>query len=355
MQGNRIIIIGAGLTGLALAYYLRDSGLNITIIEARSRIGGRILTKETPSGHRIEMGATWLGRKHRQLNELLQELDLGIFEQTLGQTAVYEPISTSPPQIVTLPPNHDPSYRIKNGSSSLIDKLYLLIKDRVQIELNSPVTSITTNKGGVEVKAKQKTNHGTMVISTLPPNLLFQSIDLSPPLPDATRLVVSQTHTWMGDSIKIGFTYKEPFWRSNNLSGTIVSNVVPIPEMYDHTDHLNKYHSLKGFLNSAYYSLSQSDRIELCLKQLEKYYGTVARNYISYEEAIWSTESYTFSSYDNPVLPHQNIGHEIYHQSYCHNRLIIAGSETAQAHPGYMEGAVSSAKSVSQQLLRQFI
>ena len=98
-----LIIIGAGLTGLALAYYLREESINIHLIEARERKGGRIQTKYASAAAPLEMGATWFGRTHHQVVGLLTELQLGSFEQLLGERAIYEPISTSPHQIVQLP------------------------------------------------------------------------------------------------------------------------------------------------------------------------------------------------------------------------------------------------------------
>ena len=118
-----ITIIGGGLTGLTLAYLLSKKNISVRILEARSRLGGRIFTKKKEGCAPQEMGATWLGKRHTALIRLLRELDLDIFEQVLGETAIYEPISTSPPQLVSLPPNSDPSFRIQGGSTSLIDAL----------------------------------------------------------------------------------------------------------------------------------------------------------------------------------------------------------------------------------------
>ena len=58
------------------------------IIEARNRLGGRIYSPKKEGEPPIEMGATWLGTKHRSLIALLQDLELEIFEQKLGGTAI---------------------------------------------------------------------------------------------------------------------------------------------------------------------------------------------------------------------------------------------------------------------------
>jgi len=158
------------------------------------------------------------------------------------------------------------------------------------------------------------------------------------------------THTWMGESIKVGIYYEQPFWRSSDLSGTIFSNVGPIPEMYDHSNVEDNRYALKGFFNGAYHSVSKTDRLELVLKQLRKYFGDRADNFIEYEEKIWSKESFTFVPYKRHLIPHQNNGNPAFRQPYFGNKFFIAGSETAALFPGYMDGAVRSAKLVAESI-----
>ncbi|KAJ8300767.1 hypothetical protein KUTeg_022286 [Tegillarca granosa] len=43
-EKRRVVIIGAGFTGLAAANYLKENGVDVVILEARDRIGGRTLT-----------------------------------------------------------------------------------------------------------------------------------------------------------------------------------------------------------------------------------------------------------------------------------------------------------------------
>ena len=81
---QNIIIIGAGLSGLYLAYRLQER-YNITILEARSRLGGRI---DSIDGH--DMGPSWVWQHQKHILSLLQELDLKIFSQYTQGNALYD-------------------------------------------------------------------------------------------------------------------------------------------------------------------------------------------------------------------------------------------------------------------------
>lgn len=54
-----IVVVGAGLAGLACARMLRDAGFHVTIVEGRNRTGGRIYTGRS-FDTRIDLGAAWL-------------------------------------------------------------------------------------------------------------------------------------------------------------------------------------------------------------------------------------------------------------------------------------------------------
>ena len=346
-----ILIIGGGLTGLMLGYLLKKENRSFQIVEARDRIGGRIWTKykDNDPTAPLEMGATWLGRKHIYLRNILQQLGIGTFEQILGKTAVYEPISTSPPQLVSLPPNNDPSFRIKGGTGKLIEALAQTI-DANQIHRGQVIQSIVQKADAFTANSATHQFRAKFIVSTLPPFLLTQTIDIQPSLPTNLVQTTQQTHTWMGESIKVGLRYAKPFWRTKNTSGTIFSSVGPIPEMYDHSNFEEAHFALKGFLNGAYFSVTKEERLALILKQLSRYYGEAANDYLSYEETVWRNEPFTFAPYPNHVLPHQNNGNPIFRKPYLDGHFFIAGAETAASHPGYMDGAIQSAQFVHQQL-----
>lgn len=55
-----VVVIGAGVAGLAAARALRAQGLSVQVLEARDRIGGRTHTDTVALGHPIDVGAQWL-------------------------------------------------------------------------------------------------------------------------------------------------------------------------------------------------------------------------------------------------------------------------------------------------------
>lgn len=90
-----IIIIGAGLSGLLAAYHLKKEGIPFKILEARTRVGGRINTVYGTNNTPVEMGATWFGTQHKNLIALLEELGIKYFEQYMEGTVFFQPFSTS--------------------------------------------------------------------------------------------------------------------------------------------------------------------------------------------------------------------------------------------------------------------
>ncbi|MGI4865272.1 MAG: protoporphyrinogen oxidase [Janthinobacterium lividum] len=71
----RIAIIGGGLTGLTLAYYLQKAGVAYDLFEASERAGGNLLSPHEAAGYQLEAGPNSL-LLSPELEELLTELGL---------------------------------------------------------------------------------------------------------------------------------------------------------------------------------------------------------------------------------------------------------------------------------------
>ena len=72
---KRIVVIGAGLAGLAAARELQKRGHEVVIVEARDRIGGRIWTSTQWPDMPLDFGATWIhGVSGNPLTDLAEEI-----------------------------------------------------------------------------------------------------------------------------------------------------------------------------------------------------------------------------------------------------------------------------------------
>ncbi|MDG2449475.1 MAG: NAD(P)/FAD-dependent oxidoreductase [Saprospiraceae bacterium] len=341
MRKSDVIILGAGLSGLTTAYILKDYRKEVLILEPRNRIGGRVHTLSNPSEAPVEMGATWVHRPHRYLLSLLEELGIETFDQVMGKEVIYEQNVLSPFQYVTIPTGEDPSLRVKGGTSKIITGLIQAISSNEIIFAEKANTIINGNEA-LHIKGDKNDYSADLVISTLPPNLLVNTINFDPFLPRSFIELAKNTHTWMGDSLKVGLTFEEPFWREGERKGTIFSNSGPITEMYDHSNFEDDKYSIKGFLDHSFVDLTKERRKQLVTNQLRKYYGDNMDKMISYHEYVWQNDPHNYHPNEEIVSPHQNNGHSQYQMGHLSNRLILSGTETSAIFPGYMEGAVYS-------------
>jgi monoamine oxidase len=74
-----VVVVGAGMSGLAAAWRLVEAGADVQVLEARDRVGGRAWTVTTPQGFLIDQGGQWIGPTQRHLAALAGDLGVATF------------------------------------------------------------------------------------------------------------------------------------------------------------------------------------------------------------------------------------------------------------------------------------
>ncbi|MGV9356020.1 flavin monoamine oxidase family protein [Streptomyces misionensis] len=64
-----VVVVGAGFAGLSAAERLAGNGRSVLVVEGRDRVGGRSLSGEV-AGVRVDLGATWVARRHTAVRDL---------------------------------------------------------------------------------------------------------------------------------------------------------------------------------------------------------------------------------------------------------------------------------------------
>jgi monoamine oxidase len=79
-----VAVLGAGLAGLAAARDLSRAGADVTVLEARERVGGRVEAVTMPDGRTVQMGGEVVGREHTAYLDLVAELGLTMEPSYIG-------------------------------------------------------------------------------------------------------------------------------------------------------------------------------------------------------------------------------------------------------------------------------
>jgi monoamine oxidase len=81
LSARRVVVVGAGFAGLAAAEALAAGGAEVTVFEARDRVGGRVHSRRLANGAVVELGAEFIFPDHEVLRRAANRLGLGLYEK----------------------------------------------------------------------------------------------------------------------------------------------------------------------------------------------------------------------------------------------------------------------------------
>jgi monoamine oxidase len=116
-----LAVVGAGLAGLSAARTAAAAGAKVVVVEARDRVGGRVLNEQIGEDKVVEVGAQWIGPTQDRLAALARELGVETFPTHGAGENVIE---------------YGGSLRRYSGTIPRINPVVLLDVERAQRKLN---------------------------------------------------------------------------------------------------------------------------------------------------------------------------------------------------------------------------
>lgn len=337
------IIVGAGITGLALATHLAAAGYDSLILEARDRVGGRLLSVPTADGtHSVDLGASWFWPDELRVQALAAAEGLPLHAQHLAGDALFQ--SADGVQRLRGNPLDGPAQRFCDGAQSL--PLALAAPLAASIALATPVTAIgiveEAGRSLVAVEHRGGTARARVAVVAVPPALAVADIAFDPPLPAAIAQLAARTPVWMGGMTKAVAEYATPFWRREGLAGAAISHTGPLRELHDLSGPDGQCAALFGFAAPSPAPLERS----AIIAQLVALFGEEARIPQALHLRDWRDERWTAPAHAEQLADYGTYGDPRYGEA-IHGRLWLAATETGPDHAGHIEGALAAAEQVA--------
>ncbi|KXT83192.1 putative monoamine oxidase [Streptococcus oralis] len=336
------IIIGAGLSGLYMAYRLQEAGKDYLILEAKDQAGGRASGLETGNQRELELGATWFWPDFdKELASLVADLQLETFDQKTG-TYLYE---KSIHDIRSFERAFSDGRRISGGMSQLI-KALLAVLDPKKIHYQEAARSVRLESDHVTVKTDEHEWTGNQVFLALPPRLAAKTIEFHPSLPENLMANWLGTASWMAPHAKYLAQFSRAFWFDKGLTGNAMSHLGPLTEIHDISDSNEENASLFGFFGipaQERQALGEEQLKKLARAQLVRLLGLETLQYLEKESIKdWSVDPYLATETDQDFSlshPHPATARI---PGEWNDFLVGIASEFAPTTPGFLSGAIEA-------------
>lgn len=322
---TEVCIIGAGLSGLALATDLRAEGRDVMLLEARDRVGGRVLSQDG-----YDLGPSWIWPHNRRMRALLDRLGLAAFSQYASGRLVFEDAGGAIRRDLDVS-TMGGALRVEGGLARITQALAEEVGD--SLRLSCPVDHVIEDARGGTVSTSGGSIRAARVVLALPPRLVA-----------GLGVAVPDVPTWMAGHAKLVATYPTAFWRDMRLNGDAISHRGPLSEIHDASPVRAEAGALFGFAHVG--AARQPGFQDAAIAQLVRLFGPGAETPDTVMIKDWSRDPATATPADR--TPPQ--GHPTYRRLPPTNRLIFAGTEASPEDGGFLEGALAAAEAAHARL-----
>lgn len=303
---SKVVIVGAGAAGLTAGYLLRRAGVEVQIVEAAKRIGGRVKRLKGFADFPVDLGAEWIHDEPSVLGDIVDDASVLMDVETID----YEPQQFQSWVNGRLKQQNwlrrvYAEYKFKTTTWYGFFERFIVPTVRDQIHLNNPVSSIDYSGSQVVVKTKRgQVFRGDKVIVTVPVSMLQRdAIRFDPPMPKAQSRAIRGVV--MGDGIKVFVEFSKRFYPDVLIfdPAAKVASGGDYKTVYDAAfGKGSRRHILGLFAINAqaapYVRLSDRDVGAKLIGELDQIYdGQASRYYVKHVVQNWSKEPYIQGSY----------------------------------------------------------
>lgn len=307
-----VIVIGAGISGLAAAHSLKENGLQVLVLEARNRVGGRIWTdysSQTP----MDLGASWI-----------HGIDYGNPIRFLAE-------------------KYDSAHKDDSSFFRGFDQFLGHLVNGLNIQLDQIVHHVQHNDKGVKIATYNDVFHAKHAVVTLPLGVLKKGqIAFRPALPARKQEAINQLRS--GVLNKLYLQFPSVFWEKE--AGSILVNNEHSP----FRDFLNVYkYTRQPVLLSSFSSAygeelerwSDDEITDAAMSLLTEKYGSAIPAPLSSKITRWGSDPFAHGSYS---LHHSESSPDdmVALSETVDNRLFFAGEATNPDDYASVQGAYLS-------------
>lgn len=345
---TEILIVGGGLSGLALADHLTQKGVDFLLVEAQDRLGGRILTKEL-SGAMFDLGPAWFWPGQPRIAALARRFQISVFPQYATGDQMYQDHSGAVQRARGFA-SMQGSYRLSGGMGALIDGLAgslesgrVLTRTRLETIRHAPegITATVDHSGAsIPVDARQ-------IMLAVPPRVIAETVSFDPALKADRSQSLKSIPTWMAGQAKILAVYEEPHWRDAGLSGDAMSHRGPMVEIHDASPIEGGPYAVFGFVGypADMRMEHRDDMLDRAVAQLVALFGPKMAHPLNLVLQDWATIPEIARAQDRaPVGHHPRYGLPSHLSGLAARGVHFCSTETAHGFGGYLEGALEAAE-----------
>lgn len=395
-----VCIVGAGLSGAYAAHLLLADGKSVSVVDARDRVGGRLLTAEGPGGG-ADLGGAWIWpRSEPDMMRFVRELGAETVPMHLeGETTV----RTHDGRRRVLPPGEATRYaacgggavRVSGGAAGMVQKLLRSDQNpNLAIHLGMRVVHIEHGGDGVNISCtKSKSNKDCCETSVIkcrtailaaPPKVIAHTIGFHPSLPTNKGDSMIATPTWMEDYGKVSVSFHQNWWRRLKRSAISIDQIGAVSTWWEASsgyDGDGSSATLAGFVTADgakdLKKLESAEALhDYVTDTMQELYGIdtatmgmqkdvtdvtisgspgedgliVSKGGVTVTYKSWMEDPYTNNSDQNRRIDFTcDYGDRYLQQSI--GPLFFAGTESAPGS-GHMEGAIIAARRAADEVMQ---